>query len=106
MRGALRLRGWGEPTDEFLGADRDKGHFMAHCIGGGLDVNVFSQERRLNRGWSLQGRILASGEHLSHCPGNFLLFASNLRFFIAVRLHQAVIFPDQTLWVEVFDNYV
>lgn len=47
MRDASRIRGWVGPTEEFLGTERDKGHFMAHCIGGGLDVNVLSQERLL-----------------------------------------------------------
>ena len=56
-RDASRVRGWAGPPEELLGTERDKGHFMAHCIGGGLDVNVFSQERRLNRGWSPQGKI-------------------------------------------------
>jgi hypothetical protein len=56
-RDANRIRGWAAPTDELIAGERDKGHFMAHCIGGGLGVNVFSQERRLNRGRSPQGKI-------------------------------------------------
>jgi len=56
QRDASRSRGWVGPPEELLVTERDQGHFMAHCIGGGLDVNVFSQERRLNRGWSPQGK--------------------------------------------------
>lgn len=36
--------------------DRDVGHFIAHGIGGPPDINFFSQDRRLNRGWSEQGK--------------------------------------------------
>jgi hypothetical protein len=28
----------------------DRGHFFAHTMGGGLDINLFPQDRRLNRG--------------------------------------------------------
>jgi hypothetical protein len=46
-----------ELSEELEGTHRDDGHFMARSIGGGLDVNLFSQERLLNRGWSSQGKI-------------------------------------------------
>jgi hypothetical protein len=72
-RDASRSRGWVGPTEELLGTERDNGHFMAHCIGGGLDVNVFSQERCLNRGRSPQGKIYRQME--TYCyeqqPGTF-----------------------------------
>ena len=58
MRDAGRIRGWEWPTEEFVGAERDKGHFMAHCIGGGLDVNVFSQERLRKSGLVIPRRDL------------------------------------------------
>src|SRR5215468_10568294 len=47
-----RFRGWLLDTGELGSATRDKGHFIAHCIGGDFDLNVFSQDRELNRGWS------------------------------------------------------
>jgi hypothetical protein len=62
-RGANRIRGWVGPTEEFVVTARDQGHFMAHCIAGGLDVNVFSQERHLNRGWSSPGEIYRQMEN-------------------------------------------
>src|SRR5215472_5874087 len=46
-----------EPSEELEGAQRDEGHFMARSIGGGLDTNLFSQDRLLNRGWSAEGKI-------------------------------------------------
>ncbi len=107
MRDAGRLRGWAWQTEEFLGGERDKGHFMAHCIGGGLDLNVFSQERRLNRGWSPQGKIYRQME--TYCyeqPGTFCFSrpvyadGSSVPRWLEFGLLKA----DQTLWVEVFDN--
>jgi hypothetical protein len=48
-----RLRGWLGPTGATFGSDWDKGHFIAHSIGGavdGLEANVFLQRRSVNRG--------------------------------------------------------
>ena len=108
-RYAGRLWGWAAPTEEFLGTERDRGHFMAHCIGGGLDVNVFSQERRLNRGWSLQGKIYRQME--TYCydqPGTFCFSRPVYADGSSVPrwLEFGLLKTDQTLWVEVFDNYV
>lgn len=106
-RDASRSRGWVGPTEEFLGTERDKGHYMAHCIGGGLDVNVFSQERRLNRGWSPQGKIYRQME--TYCyeqPGTFCfsrpIYADGSS--VPRWLEFGLLKADQTLWVEIFDN--
>src|SRR3954470_22417334 len=50
-RPASRLAG-------FPGSDNrgDRGHFMAHASGGGVDINLFHQDAAFNRGWSTQGR--------------------------------------------------
>jgi hypothetical protein len=102
-----RIRDWARPTDELLGTERDRGHFMAHCIGGGLDVNVFSQERRLNRGWSPQGKIYRQME--TYCyeqPGTFCFSRPVYADGSSVPrwLEFGLLKTDQTLWVEVFDN--
>jgi hypothetical protein len=34
----------------------DIGHFLPHSAGGPKDINLFLQERRLNRGWSEEGK--------------------------------------------------
>ena len=39
------------------GSGLDRGHFVAHAAGGGLDLNLFPQLSLLNRGWSRQGRL-------------------------------------------------
>jgi hypothetical protein len=49
-RDAARLQGFlrGVWSRAFRGDDR--GHFFAHTMGGGLDINLFPQSARLNRG--------------------------------------------------------
>jgi hypothetical protein len=106
-RDASRSRGWVGPTEELLGTERDKGHFMAHRIGGGLDVNVFSQERRLNRGWSPQGKIYRQMENYCYQqPGTFCfsrpIYADGSS--VPRWLEFGLLKADHTVWVELFDN--
>lgn len=106
-RYAGRGRGWIGPAQEFIDAERDRGHFMAHCIGGGLDVNVFLQERRLNRGWSPQGKLYRQMER--YCfeqPGTFCFSRPIYTDGSSVPrwLEFGLVRADQTLWIEVFDN--
>ena len=59
VRDDYRLRGWVGPTEKIYGREYDKGHFIAHSIGGAVDraeMNVFVQRRDLNRGWSPEGK--------------------------------------------------
>jgi hypothetical protein len=54
-RDDTRLRGWsGRTLGPAYGPGWDRGHFIAHSIGGvvdGFELNVFVQRRALNRGW-------------------------------------------------------
>jgi len=106
-RDPSRLRGWVGPTEEYIGKDRDKGHFMAHCIGGGLDVNVFSQLRSLNRGWSKEGKVYRQMEDYCYEHASTLCFSRPVYVddTSAPRwLEFGVMKEDGRLWVEVFDN--
>lgn len=50
----------------------DLGHFIPHSAGGPADINLFQQDRRLNRGWSLQGKAYRSMErYIAEHPGLF-----------------------------------
>ncbi|MBK6850691.1 MAG: hypothetical protein IPG93_03510 [Burkholderiales bacterium] len=107
-----RLRGWMGKTGEAFGSERDKGHFIAHSVGGAViagETNVFPQRRDLNRGWSDAGkryRLLERTAQLN--PGAFF-------FHRAIYLHESTT-PDflevglclmgQPLRVEIFDNRV
>ncbi|HXU30422.1 MAG TPA: hypothetical protein VN851_07595 [Thermoanaerobaculia bacterium] len=70
-----RLRGWVGRTEILFGKEWDKGHFIAHSIGGaveGIEANVFIQRRDMNRGWSVEGKKYRELE--KYCcanPGTF-----------------------------------
>jgi hypothetical protein len=105
--GRKTIRNWSAPSEEVFCTERDNGHFIAHCIGGGLDLNVFSQERRLNRGWSPQGKIYRQME--TYCyqhPGTFCFSrpiyedGSNIPRWLEFGLLK----EHETLWIELFDN--
>lgn len=108
-RKGQQVRRWISEADELLAASRDNGHFMAHCIGGRAEINVFSQDRALNRGWSPQGKRYRQME--KYCyenPGTFCfsrpIYCDGSR--IPRWLEFGLLTSDQTLWVEVFDNLV
>lgn len=94
-------------TEELEGTARDHGHFIAHSIGGGLDVNLFSQDRVLNRGWSAQGKIYRRMEkYCQHQEGTFCfsrpIYADGSN--VPRWLEFGVLKTDETLWIEVFEN--
>lgn len=74
--GALRpdLSGlsWRERFLVTHGADYDRGHFISHLQGGGLDINLFPQLSHVNQGRSPEGREYRNMERwcAAH-PGTF-----------------------------------
>jgi len=106
-RDGIRMRGWLGETGDILGVTRDKGHFIAHCMGGGLEVNVLSQDRKLNRGWSPQGKTYRQMEkYCQEHPGTFCFSRPIYSDGSSVPrwLEFGVLKENETLWVEVFDN--
>ena len=80
---------------------------MAHSIGGGFDVNLFSQERRLNRGWSARGKIYRQMEKYCHHHEGAFCFSRPIytdASSVPRWLEFGVLKTDDTLWVEVFEN--
>jgi hypothetical protein len=105
-RGSLR-NGCLDLPEELVHSPRDKGHFIAHSIGGGLDVNVFLQDRKLNRGLSEAGRLYREMER--YClmnPGTFCFSRPVYADTTSVPrwLEFGLIKQDGSYWVEVFDN--
>ncbi len=93
--------------EELVHSPRDKGHFIAHSIGGGLDVNVFLQDRKLNRGQSEAGRLYREME--KYCllnPGTFCFSRPVYADTTGVPrwLEFGLIKQDGKPWVEVFEN--
>ena len=105
-----RLRGWVGPTQHIFGKEWDKGHYIAHSIGGavdGLEANVFQQRRDLNRGWSPEGKIFRSMEH--HCaahPGTLCFHRPSYTDGTALpsTLEFGILLPERKFWVEHFTN--
>lgn len=107
-RDASRMRGYLGPTAAIYGDGTDKGHFIAHSMGGDdLDtINWFPQERRLNRGWSEEGRLYRSLEgYCSRAPGTFF-FSRPIYQDLSVRpaFLEVGLLRQGALEVHLFDN--
>jgi hypothetical protein len=109
-REAGRMRGWVGPTEKYLGPGRDKGHVFGRALGGrvdGLEINLFSQARALNRGWSEEGKLFRRMEqHCAAHPGTFCYFRPRYRDNLAcpASVEFGVLLPEGKLWVEEFEN--
>jgi hypothetical protein len=85
----------------------DRGHFLGHASGGTLDINLFPQDRKLNRGWSNEGkRFRAMEREVARHPGTFFYHRPMYddRTWIPWRLEYAILRPDGSWWKEVFTN--
>lgn len=110
-RDDYRLRGWVGATEKMYGSRFDKGHYIAHSIGGAVDrseMNVFVQRRDLNRGWSREGKLYRAME--KYCvlhPGTFC-FTHPLyqdQTSIPSFVEFGVLKSSDDLWVECFENH-
>lgn len=105
-----RLRGFIGPTNSEFGLEWDKGHFMAHELGGsvsGMEANVFIQRRSLNRGWSAEGKIYRAMERYCHEHAGTFCFSrpfygdeTSKPSFVEFGILRAA----NDLWVHLFDN--
>jgi len=105
---ARRSARWINPNEQAAITERDHGHLIAHCIGGsGLGLNVFSQDRKLNRGYSAQGKIYRRMErYCQERPGTFCFSRPIYVDGSSVPrwLEFGVLREDERLWIEVFEN--
>ena len=109
-RDDYRLKGWIGPTEKIFGRGWDKGHYIAHTIGGaidGLEANVFVQRRDLNRGWSAAGKRYREME--KYCVSNPHTFCFSRPLYIDQTSKPAfiefgVLKQSDELWIERFDN--
>jgi hypothetical protein len=105
-----RLRGWVGATERMFGTGWDKGHFIAHSIGGavlGSELNVFVQRRALNRGWSTEGKRYRAME--DYCASNSGTFCFARPIYTDGSAQPAyvelgLLRSDGELRVECFDN--
>jgi hypothetical protein len=109
-RDDYRLKGWIGATEKTFGKQWDKGHFIAHSIGGkvdGLEANVFVQRRDLNRGWSAAGKRFRDMEQ--YCVLNRGTFCFSRPLYADETARPAcvefgILKLNRELWVECFDN--
>ena len=109
-RDDFRLKGWVGATERVFGREWDKGHFIAHSIGGAVDraeVNVFVQLRALNRGWSEAGKRYREME--AYCEANPGTFCFNRPIYDDQTARPAffefgLVRRDGRLWMERFQN--
>lgn len=106
-----RLRGWVGPTQVVFGQEWDKGHYIAHSIGGavdGLEANVFQQRRDLNRGWSVEGKMFRTMENYCAAHRGTLCFHrpqySDGKALPTILEFGVLLLPERKLWVERFTN--
>ncbi len=109
-RDDYRLRGWVGATEKTFGPGWDKGHLIAHSIGGavaGSELNVFVQRRALNRGWSAEGkRFRAMEDYCASNPGTFC-FARPIYQDGSAQpafVEFGILRTPTDLWVDCFDN--
>lgn len=112
-RDDCRLRGWVGPTEKIYGGKNwDKGHFIAHSIGGAVDqmeLNVFKQKRKFNRGWSSEGKLYRKMEE--YCFKNPGIFCYNRPLYTNQSdkpsfLEFGLLKQNKELWVELFNNQI
>jgi hypothetical protein len=109
-RDDYRLKGWLGPTEKVFGPGWDKGHYIAHTIGGavdGIEANVFIQRRDLNRGWSASGKRYRQMEN--YCVTNPGTFCFSRPIYLDQTARPAfvefgVLKEGRELWLECFDN--
>ena len=84
----------------------DRGHFVAHAAGGGMDMNFFSQARGLNRGTTERGKVWKAMERqIIENPGTSL-FVRPLYddgSWVPTLIDYGVLIGDR-LWRERFEN--
>ena len=85
----------------------DTGHFIAHSLGGGLDMNLFPQKRDVNQGRSAEGKLYRKMENYAFKYPRTFVFSRPLYFDDTWRpyfLEYGLLKKDGTLWIHLFDN--
>jgi len=85
----------------------DTGHFIAHSLGGGLDMNLFPQNRAINRGRSIEGSTYRKMENYALKNPETFIFSRPIYFdntWRPIFLEYGVLKTNFTLWTHIFDN--
>lgn len=101
------LKGLIGGTEKRWGPQFDKGHFIAHSLGGGTQLNIFPQRRDLNRGRSAAGRLFIEMEKYCRVHAGTLCFHRPIYLDEGARpaaLDFGLLTQEGKLWVQRFDN--
>jgi len=107
-RDASRMRGFlggGLKIDEK--GSMDKGHFVGHGLGGGLDVNLFPQKTDVNRYWSESGKVYGKMERYCRDHLDTFFFSRPIysdETWVPSALEYGILLEADDLWVERFPN--
>ncbi len=106
-RDRSRMVGFLGPSAKVFNKNYDKGHFIGHSLGGGLDVNLFPQLKEINRGLSQRGKVFRKMER--HCSKNIGTFCFSRPIYqddswIPSYIEYGILLKDGSLWVELFEN--
>jgi hypothetical protein len=85
----------------------DRGHFLSHAAGGPLDINLFHQDVRLNRGWSPEGKLYREMERYCAAHEGTFFFSRPIYVDNTARpseIELGILLPALTFWVEAFQN--
>jgi hypothetical protein len=84
---------------------RDRGHFVAHAAGGGMDINFFPQAKGLNRGTTQRGKVWRAMERHTTYPGTplFVRPIYGDSTWVPEYLDYGVL-VETGLWWEQFEN--
>ena len=106
-RDGARMAGYLKGVYNWTDKNTDKGHFIGHSLGGGVDENLFPQRTDINRGQSARGKVYRAMEQ--YCADNAGTFCFSRPIYgdFSTRpfvLEYGVLTHDGALWVEHFDN--
>lgn len=101
-----RQAGFIPVPDKWSQAGMDRGHFVAHAAGGGMDMNFFPQARGLNRGTTESGKVWKAMERETITRPGTPLFVRPLYDdgSWAPTLIDYGVLVDRRLWWERFEN--
>lgn len=106
-RDASRMKGFLGPSSKVFANNYDKGHFIGHALGGGLDVNLFPQRKDINRGWSTRGMVFRAMErYCSKNSGTFCFLRPIYcdRSWRPCLIEYGLLTKAGDFWVEKFEN--
>ena len=97
----------GDSQRRWADKNTDRGHFIAHTIGGDISTNIFPQSREINQGHSERGKVYIAMESYLRKNKDIFCFSRPIYFDFFNRpylLEYAYLTKDFKFHIEVFEN--